>query len=414
MRVPFHIGRPQIFAGLLLLIFAAQSSWLVVYLPLDEDQEATGAVGRVLYDPSMSTAFFGEVSEGIIPLRIAGIVLAGRDAVAPAYGEPSTQNSHLDGAYSNILFNNRLNQKLVRLPFLLCGVWLGGAIWWVARRLYGDAGGYVALSLFAFSPLFIGYSANAGPEIVAAWAIFGVIFTAMGVGHTLYAPPRKWYPRAGLLGIALAVSLGSSFALWIVLPLALALMSYLAPGRTRAALSAISLSSILAAVILWACYGFHGGALEATLWRGVTLNDRRPGFWLIGEYFSTPVLLLLLVYSLLFLAAITTYYFWRRAQYFGNTAPLLAALVLFPVALEVPRTTGVVVAAMAPLLFVFIGGIAADLLETRHKNLVRKMLFAILAANALLSFLAVPRLGSTTFYGLKARTRLYMEPLPGK
>ena len=41
---------------------------------------------------------------------------------------------------------------LLRLPFLFAGVLLGGCIWWVTRRLYGNLGGYTALALYCFSP----------------------------------------------------------------------------------------------------------------------------------------------------------------------------------------------------------------------------------------------------------------------
>ena len=33
-----------------------------------------------------------------------------------------------------------------RLPFVLIGLLVGGSLWYVARRLYGNAGGYVALA----------------------------------------------------------------------------------------------------------------------------------------------------------------------------------------------------------------------------------------------------------------------------
>jgi len=32
---------------------------------------------------------------------------------------------------------------------------LGGSLWYVARRLYGNAGGYIALALYCFSPAMI-------------------------------------------------------------------------------------------------------------------------------------------------------------------------------------------------------------------------------------------------------------------
>src|SRR3981189_2906061 len=41
---------------------------------------------------------------------------------------------------------------LAAAPYLFFGVMLGGSLWYVARRLYGNAGGYIALMLYCFSP----------------------------------------------------------------------------------------------------------------------------------------------------------------------------------------------------------------------------------------------------------------------
>ena len=400
MRISIDIGKPQVYAALLLLTFFSQSLWLITHRPLDPEQAATGAIGRILYNPSLSTDYFPVVSEGIIPCRIAGIVLAARDAISPRYGETTQKSAGLDPGNAGIatLFNDRLNQQLVRLPFVLFGLWLGGAIWWVARRLYGDAGGYVALSLFSFSPLLIGYSAMARPEIVAAWAVFGIVFTAMGVGHTLYAPARKWFPRISLLGIAIAVAMGSNFSLWIAVPLALGFMFYLAPGRRWAAVCALALSASLAAVILWACYGFHGALLASMLARGMAWRriawDASSVAGLIHSsylpYFLEPVF-----YLLLFSGAMATYAAWRRARYFGTTGPLLSVAVLILVAGTPAGRSWNVLVAIAPLVFVFIAGIAADLLETNHRNLVRIVLFALLAMNAIICLLTVPAMAAT-------------------
>lgn len=400
MRMPIEIGKPQLFAAFLLCTFFSQSWWLVAHRPLDAEQAATGAIGRILYNPALSTDYFPAIRDGIIPCRIAGIVLAARDVIAPRYDDRTADSAGpaLEGAGIAALYHDRLNQQLLRWPFILCGLWLGGAIWWVARRLYGNPGGYVALALFAFSPLLIGYSAMARPEIVAAWAVFGIIFTAMGVGHTLYAPAAQCLPRIALLGIAIAVALGSNFGLWITVPLALGFMFYLAPGRRWAAVCALTLSASLAVVILWACYGFHGALLAKMLARGMTFPSALTGAWTAAANFTLPEALLALFYGFLLMAALVTYFAWRRARYFGNTGPLLAALVLFlVVAIPGARYRSVVV-EIAPLVFVFIAGIAADLLETRHRNLVRGALFTLLAVNVLLCFVAVPRIVAPAFY----------------
>ena len=46
----------------------------------------------------------------------------------------------------------------IRLPFLAASLLLGASLWYVARRLYGNIGGYIALALYCFSPVIIASS----------------------------------------------------------------------------------------------------------------------------------------------------------------------------------------------------------------------------------------------------------------
>ena len=92
---------------------------------------------------------------------------------------------------------------------------------------------------------------------------------------------------------------------------------------------------------------------------------------------STPALVLALPVALI------TYFLWSRARYFGNTAPLLvAALSLGPRSghTVLSRTRLSIIAV--PFLFVFVAGIVADLLETRHRQLVMAAVWGLLVANA--------------------------------
>ena len=77
---------------------------------------------------------------------------------------------------------------LIRLPFLMAGLLLGASLWYVARRLYGNLGGYIALGLYCFSPMAITRSSQVQPDIVGAWGAFGLVFTGIAAAHTLYAP----------------------------------------------------------------------------------------------------------------------------------------------------------------------------------------------------------------------------------
>src|SRR5208337_2134750 len=79
---------------------------------------------------------------------------------------------------------------LPRIPFLAFGIFLGASLWYVSRRLCGNSGGFLALTLYCFSPAVLQATAvwHVEPEILAAWGSFGAIFTAIAVAHTLYAP----------------------------------------------------------------------------------------------------------------------------------------------------------------------------------------------------------------------------------
>src|SRR5205807_3109225 len=127
-----------------------------------------------------------------------------------------------------------------RLPFVVIGALLGASLWYVSRRLYGNAGGYIALALYCFSPTVLRNTSlwASQPNVVGAWGTFGAVFTAIAVSHTLYAPREVvlWnWRRIVLLGVSLTLAVGSQFGLAVVIPVVLVFMLYLAPERKRAA-----------------------------------------------------------------------------------------------------------------------------------------------------------------------------------
>ena len=70
----------------------------------------------------------------------------------------------------------------------------------------------------------------------------------------------------------------------------------------------------------------------------------------------------------------------RPSRYFGNSTPLIMALILFPI-----YTTQVVSAPWVwalPFLFTFIGGVFADILESRQRKLFLALSAAILVTQA--------------------------------
>ena len=97
------------------------------------------------------------------------------------------------------------------------------------------------------------------------------------------------------------------------------------------------------------------------------------------------------VLVLLFILALTAYGSWARARYFGNTAPLitgLAAVFLFSLA-PVLRIWSASLGLS--FVFIFIGGIAADFLETRFKSQITLFLAACFAIRAVLTVLELAR-----------------------
>src|SRR5262249_10018797 len=237
----FKIGRPQIFAGLMLLGFLAQCLWVASqrkFSDLEYRYIASGLSRETGQEYRANSPFTGWVAAA--PVRVIRVA----KAVAPA-------------SMSSSLAIPR--PWLLRLPFVAFGVWLGGALWWVARRLFDDAGGYVALALYCSSPAMIKIAGNIGPEILLAWSIFGMVYTAIGVAHTLYSPPRKWAPRIVILGLSIGFALAT--ALWSVtlVLLAFAFMIYLAPGRRRSVLMVLLGASAVAVLVFGGITWWMGG-----------------------------------------------------------------------------------------------------------------------------------------------------------
>jgi hypothetical protein len=214
------------------------------------------------------------------------------------------------------------------------------------------------------------------PEILAAWGSFGAIFTAIAVAHTLYAPREVvlWnWRRIVLLGISLAIAVGSQFSMIVVVPIALAFLLYLAPIRRGAALTIWTAACLLALVLLFATYFFH----PHTFFRecSTPLSGEQPGAASPYSPSIAEVTFLILracpAFVLLLPVAVATYLAWPRTRYFGNTAPLLLALLFIALGIAHPRVAGAgFLLASVPFLFIFVSGVLADLMETPYRFLV--------------------------------------------
>jgi hypothetical protein len=289
-----------------------------------------------------------------------------------------------------LLHSNDSLVWLARAPYLLFGILLGASLWYVSRRLYGNAGGYVALGLYCFSPAIIRSSAVwfAEPEVGAAWGAFGAIFTAIAVAHTLYAPREVvvWnWRRIVLLGVSLALAVGSQFSLIVVIPITLGFMLYLAPTRRIAAAMIWVAACALSLLVLYASYFFHWTIVWSAIAHADFLPIAWPSFAMAEAYRqvfaqlgqSSPALVVAVP------IAIIVYALWPRTRYFGNTAPLLVAVTFLLMGIGTPHFPGLGFQLVAvPFLLVFVAGISADLLETRHRNLVSACLWGLVTANA--------------------------------
>jgi hypothetical protein len=383
-----RFGRPQFLAGALLTAFLAQAVWLA-----DSELKA---------------------SERIAPSEQVRIIIGWRqfhgEGIAGApYSDPTTlpaEISHdaqgFDTQHSPLLPlvtaapllvvpKSLLNSSwrwLPRIPFLAVGIFLGASLWYVARRLCGNTGGFLALTLYCFSPSMIQASAvwHAEPEILPAWGSFGAIFTAIAVAHTLYAPREVvlWnWRRIVLLGISLAIAVGSQFSMIVVAPVALVFMLYLAPIRRAAALIIWIAACAVGLALLFATYFFHPqtflkamqhGSFWGATWRSFTV----PAVYreVVREILrACPALALLLP------VAITTYIAWPRTRYFGNTAPALVALLFIGQGMAHPDQAGAgFLLASVPFLLIFVSGILADLMETSARLLVTASVWGLLVA----------------------------------
>ena len=289
---------------------------------------------------------------------------------------------------------------LTRIPFLAFGIFLGASLWYVAHRLYGNTGGFIALILYCFSPGIIQNSSALcwNSEMGAAWGFFGAVFTAIAVAHTLYAPREVvlWnLRRIVLLGISLALAIGSQFSLAVLIPLTLGFLLYLAPERRRAAGVIWAAASAFSGLLLAMGYFFR----LPTMWRSLSsaklIDVSATAFKISANYRSvaTQIIKACPLLLILFPATLLAYALWRRARYFGNTAPLLVVTLCVGLALAAPNYPGQgFLLVSLPFFFCFVAGVLSDLIETQSGALVRSVVTALLAAYGLWNVVGLARL----------------------
>ncbi|HUO24338.1 MAG TPA: glycosyltransferase family 39 protein [Candidatus Aquilonibacter sp.] len=401
-----RFGRPQLWAGLLLLAFFLEAAWLV-------RSELHGSAGPDLPEQVRITAGWRQWHGG----AVAGAPLPDDRSYPGEISHLEVSKNGFDTEHSPLVYlvtaapllplparvlDSGLGGPWLwfpRLPFLACGVLLGASLWYVARRLCGNTGGYIALTLYCFSPSMVKASAvwHTEPEIIAAWGAFGTIFTAIAVAHTLYAPREVvlWnWRRILLLGIALALAVGSQFSMVIVVPLALIFLLYVAPVRRKAGLAIWLAAVLVGGLLLFSFYFFHPrifweGMTNAMFWAATSR-----GFAILGVYRQVLAETAGACPAMVFLfpLAAVTYVLWPRTRYFGNTAPLLIGLGFVTLGIAHPHTGGAgFLLGSLPFLFIFVSGVTADLLETRHRQLIAAGIWGVLAAYAVWSLMGLAK-----------------------
>lgn len=377
----FRFERPQQFAALLLLMLLSQCLWVIYHQTLTDRDYQFARCGREMWErPSPLAGYFtscGNIYDGTLGYRAAGLPLTVQRILAGESAETSTWEARHQLSYVLLL---------VRMSFVLAGLALGGALWWVTRRLYGNEGGFVALALYCFSPDIVRVSTTPNNEILAALGLYAAVYTAIGVAHAMQGPQSKWRPRLILLTAAFGFTAAAHVsAVLVAFLMAFVFLVYLAEGRRAYILPILMITSVGSLLLLFASYAFHPDAFSYVFRSGVARVSLAflPAHLFFSDVLNSGI-------TLAAGAAIGLYVAIKPARYFGNTAPLLVALPLFFLV-----TTGVQAQPWLwamPFLITFISGVFADVLESQHRSVFLFATWSVLLAQAALCVAGLPLL----------------------
>ena len=367
----FQFNRPQQLAALLLLLLLGQCLWVFHRQTLTARDYDFARCGREMWEkPNPLAGYFtscGNVHDGTLAYRIAGLPLTLQRLLAGEAADTSTWEMRHELRYVLLLLHS---------GFMLTGILLGGALWWVTRRLYGNSGGFIALALYCFSPAVIHACTYPNNEILAAFGLFASLYTAIGVAHAMQGPPRKWRSRIVLLTLTLAFTAASHVAAFLLaMLLSIAFMAYLAVGRRAYIVPIVLAAGTGTLLLLFASYDFSPDAFSYFFRSGAgriwfSLVPARQWFLSLP---NAAITVAALVSLLLYLPT-------RRSRYFGNTVPLLLALLFF--ILVTPGISSEPTLWALPFLIAFIAGVFADFLETRYRRVFVTLAGCLLALEA--------------------------------
>lgn len=408
----FRFNLPQRIAAALLAAFLLQGFWLVSRQTLTDSDYQYARCGRETWEkPSPLAGYYtscGNIHDGILAYRLAGLPLTLNLLIERGLDLFRNPENRVVQNHSGELSTWELRHQmthillLLRLPFLFAGFVLGGCIWWVTRRLYGNLGGYTALVLYCFSPAALKACLAPNPDLLAALGVFGGVYTCIGVAHSMQGPARKpgppvtglrrwgvkWRPRLVLLTVIFGVIAASHIAaLPVAALLGLLAMIWIAEGHRSQALPVVLVSVAGGLVLLFACYGFSPDAFSYAFRSsaGFLSFSADPARRFFSSFANSGV-------SLASAAAFVLYLATRKSRYFGNTVPLLcAAVLMFLIMTGAPGTPWL---WSLPFLLTFIGGVFADAYDGPRGRLALAAGGAIVFLQAVACIISLPGLVS--------------------
>jgi hypothetical protein len=400
MRLPkvgrFEMNRPQWLAVLLLLLLLGQCLWVVGKQELSTTDYRFARCGREMWErPSPLAGYFtscGNLNgDGTFAYRVAGLPLTLERLalqVTDKFRKPENrlygEGTSLNGSMWEARHELTSVKYLMHLPFVFFAMWLGAGLWWVSRRLFGNEGGFLSLGLYCFCPEVVRFAVRPNNDVLAMWGLYGLVYTAIGVAHAMQGPRTKWKPRIVLLTVALGLTAAAHLlAAMVGFVAAAVLMMYLAERRRSYVMQILVYSALGALVILFGFYAFRPAAFSYVF----TGGGGRFWFSLDGALgmFTRLENAPFVVTSAV---ALVVWALSRRSRYFGNTVPLVMTVVLLP--LVTTQTVSTPWVWALPFLFTFVGGVFADVLETKQRRMFLVLSGMALVAQAVSSVAALP------------------------
>jgi hypothetical protein len=189
-----------------------------------------------------------------------------------------------------------------------------------------------------------------------------------------------------LLTAAFGLAAASHIAALPVLALlGLAAMLWVAEGRRSQVLPVVLAAIVGGLLLVFVCYGFSPDAFSYLFRSAAGLLWFSPDP--ARRFFST---LSNAGVTVAFAAALALYLSARRSRYFGNSVPLICALVL--IALTMTGAPGTPWLWALPFLLTFVAGVFADAYEGPRGRLAMAAAGAVLFLQAIFCVLSLPGL----------------------